>query len=187
MCIFDSESFYRNEGAELIHAMASKDAQLRRMVEEYIGMLATQPNLVFLAQAVGGFPLQRRPVAEQAEAVASEARAAIATFLAGDWATVTRIGCILLNNAFQSADPAIYEYSDTELLTVYQKGVGLLSEVLKAGFTGTGLRLAMECDRPPQVSTSDILSATERDWFLQWVARHPGQNPNDEPNPNDEY
>ena len=86
----------------------------------------------------------------------------LATFLAGDWACVTKIGNMLLQNAFQASDPVRYPLNDPHLMVVFNHGVGLLNSLLAIGYDEHGWQLALECSRPPMGTSTQFMSAAER-------------------------
>ena len=78
-------------------------------------------------------------------------RSAASAFCAGDWTTVTRVGALLLNNAFQSSDCERYPLSDAQLADVFS-AIDTLNKVLGLGFSDIGWCLAIENDRAPHAS-----------------------------------
>ena len=169
MRAFDAVAWHANEAEGLSAAIESRRAQLRQMIEDYIATLPTSEMLGALALAVGGQPLQDRPASIQSSVIANECRASLSSFISGDWATVTRVGTVLIQNAFQVSDPNRYRLDDTDLQTIFQSGIGVLHCVQEMGYSDRGGRLAMECDRPPQGTDEPIESATDRDYFINNV------------------
>ena len=107
--------------------------------------------------------------------IANECRAALASFISGDWSTVTRIGIMLIQNAFQSSDPTRYRLDDSHLITIFQGGIACLLAILEMGYSDNcGWRLALECDRVPQGTEQPVQSATDRDYFLHNVPSNTG-------------
>jgi hypothetical protein len=171
MKAFAASMWYRNEAAALVDAIHGRQTQLRQMMEEYIEVLPTRPEelaLTQIATIVGGQPLEDKSASVQVEVIAKECRAAIASFIACDWTTVTKVGILLIHNAFEVSDPQRYPTDDPILSTVYYKGVDCLKSILCKGYSDTfGWRLAMEPDRQPQGTNEPIQSATRRDYFLR--------------------
>ena len=85
---FEALKWYRDHSSAKLRAMANKRDALNDMVEEYVARLPSDPHLPLLAKAIG----IRGAPAEGAPRLAREARSAAASFVAGDWATVTRVG-----------------------------------------------------------------------------------------------
>ncbi|KAK1743081.1 hypothetical protein QTG54_006678 [Skeletonema marinoi] len=175
MKVFAAHMWHQNEAPALIDALNETQTQnqLTRMVDEYIEMIRTQPedlSLTQMAKIVGGPPLEEKSASVQIEMIAREARAAIASFIACDWPTVTKAGILLIHNAYQVSDPQKYPIDDPNLSTIYSKGVDCLKAILDMGYSNThfGWRLAMEPDRQPQGTNSPIQSATRRDYFLRY-------------------
>ena len=75
--------------------------------------------------------------------------------MAGDWATVTRVGALLLNNAFQSSDCDRYPLADDELAEVFS-AIDTLNKVLGLGYSDVGWCLAIENDRAPHATPVDV-------------------------------
>lgn len=99
--------------------------------------------------------------------IANECQAALASFISGDWSTVTRIGIMLIQNAFQSSDPTKYRLDDSHLITIFQGGIACLLATLEMAYSDNcGWRLALESDRPPHGTEEPVQSATDRDYFL---------------------
>lgn len=164
---FNAMAWHANEAENVATSIEARQAQLRQMMEDYIATLPTSGMLMSLSAAVGGQPLQGRTNSIQSSVIATECRAAISSFISGDWSTVTRIGCALFQNAFQSSDPNKYRLDDPHLLSIFQSGIACLLAMLEMGYSDNcGWRLAMECDRPPQGTEQPLESATDRDYFL---------------------
>ena len=171
---FNAMAWHRNESSDVVASLQARKPQLKQMMEDYISGLPTDPLLKSIAEAVGGQPLKDQNSATQVEAVAKECRAAVSSFISGDWSTVTKVGILLIQNSFQASDPAKYPTSDSHLDTVFQKGVSCLQRILNIGFSDErGWRLALECDRLPQGTDDPLESATTRDYFLQYVNANP--------------
>lgn len=168
---FAASMWYRIEAEDLVDAIHERQTQLRQMMEDYIEVLPTQPEKLTLAQiaaAVGGPSLEEKSASVQVKAIANEGRAAIDSFIACDWTTVTMVGIVLIHNAFEASDPQKYPTDDPILSTVYYKGVDCLKSILHMGYSDNlGWRLAMEPDRQPQGTNKPIQSATRRDYFLR--------------------
>jgi len=154
---FNGDQWYSDNSASLWTAVQQRSESLNQMVEDYVSSLPADPKLSLLAKAVGK---QKGTTADKAQAVASETRAAMAAFQSGDWACVTFVGSILIQNAFQSSDPQRYSLSDEHLKTVFENGVGLLNGILNMGYDGRGHLLALENGRPP--FGTDLESAATR-------------------------
>ena len=173
---FNAHMWLRNEGADLIAAMNREQTQgqLRQMMEEYMEMMAAKPvelSLDKFAMILGDKPLEEKPASVQLKMIAKEGRAAIESFIACDWATVTKAGIHLINNAYQVSDPEKYPTTAPHLSTIFNKGVDCLKSILDMGYStnSTGWRLAMEPDRQPQgTNNPNIQTATRRDYFLRW-------------------
>lgn len=173
---FAAHMWLRNEAADLVTALDNEQtqAQLRQMMEEYIEKLSAQPEDLSLSQIaiiVGSDPLTEKSASDQLKVIAKEGRAAIASFIACDWSTVTKAGILLIHNAFQVSDPQKYPIEDPNLSTTFNKGVDCLKSILDMGYSNThfGWRLAMEPDRKPQgTNNPNIQSATRRDYFLRY-------------------
>mmetsp|Transcript_26258 Transcript_26258/g.37502 ORF Transcript_26258/g.37502 Transcript_26258/m.37502 type:complete len:317 (-) Transcript_26258:173-1123(-) len=173
---FAAHMWLRNEAADLVTALTNEQAQaqLRQMMEEYIEMLSSKPEdlgLSQMANIVGSTPLTEKSPPEQVKVIATEGRAAIASFIACDWSTVTKAGILLIHTAFQVSDEQKYPIDDLNLGTIFNKGVDCLKSILDMGYSNTnfGWRLAMEPDRQPQgTNNSNIQSATRRDYFLRY-------------------
>jgi len=167
---FDARSWYENEAAAIVESIQERQNQLRQLIEDYIKVLPTKAveyNLSQIAAAVGGPHLQKQPASDQVKVIATECRAAIASFIACDWATVTMVGALLIHNSFEASDPLKYPTDDPHLSTVYCNGLDCLREMLTRGYSEGGYRLAMESDRQPSGTNEPIPSATGRDYFLR--------------------
>lgn len=171
MRAFDARSWYENEAAAIVESIQERQNQLRQLIEDYIEVLPTKAveyNLSQIAAAVGGPHLQKQPASDQVKVIATECRAAIASFIACDWATVTMVGALLIHNSFEASDPLKYPTDDPHLSTVYSNGLDCLREMLTRGYSSEGgYRLAMESDRQPSGTYEPIPSATRRDYFLR--------------------
>ena len=64
---------------------------------------------------------------------------------------MTRVGALLLNNAFQSSDCDRYPLADDELAEVFS-AIDTLNKVLGLGYSDVGWCLAIENDRAPHVT-----------------------------------
>jgi hypothetical protein len=148
---FEALKWYRDHASSKLRAMANKRDALNDMVEEYVARLPSDPHLPLLAKAIG----IRGAPAEGAPRLAREARSAAASFVAGDWATVTRVGALLLNNAFQSSDCDRYPLADDELAEVFS-AIDTLNKVLGLGYSDVGWCLAIENDRAPHATPVDV-------------------------------
>lgn len=168
---FDAIAWHDNESDGVVTALRLRKSMLIEMMEVYLGNLAAEPAaLQNLALAIGGRTLSSRPTAEQIEVISREGRAAVAAFVAGDWATVTKIGSALIQNSFNVAtdlNPIRYSPSDAQLTIVYQNGLGCLLQIHRMGFSPHGWRLAIEHTRQPQGVDQPIPSAMDRDYVLQ--------------------
>ena len=147
MGCFAALQWFRDHADRKLAAMRAKAEVMHQMVEEYVVKLPTDPALPLLMKALGLKP--GVPAADGANRVAREARTAAAAFIAGDWNCVTRLGALLLNNAFQSSDADRYPLSD-DLLTECFCAVDVLNKILGMGYSDLGWCLAIENDRPPQ-------------------------------------
>mmetsp|Transcript_23601 Transcript_23601/g.27296 ORF Transcript_23601/g.27296 Transcript_23601/m.27296 type:complete len:239 (+) Transcript_23601:93-809(+) len=161
---FDSERWYMDNSSTVLAAINLKSDTLRQMLEDYIATLDKSPQLSMLATCV---KCKSSKKATQLEAISSEARVAMSTFLSGDWSCITFIGTVLLQNAFQASDPQKYPLNDPQLVTIFQCGVGLLSSILQMGYDEWGYHLALESDRNPIIQVGggmsrDTLSAFQR-------------------------
>lgn len=107
MGTLDADQWLSDQGEGLLRSMSERSKLLNQMVEDYIVSLNSDPTLAAIVQLCNS-----RSRAEQETAVAKEARAAVWTFLAGDWTCVTFIG-MLLQNAFQRSDPRQYPLNDS--------------------------------------------------------------------------
>ena len=96
---FEALKWYRDHSSAKLRAMANKRDALNDMVEEYVARLPSDPHLPLLAKAIG----IRGAPAEGAPRLAREARSAAASFVAGDWATVTRVGAICCEHACRTS------------------------------------------------------------------------------------
>lgn len=174
MRTFNARSWYENEAAAIVESIQERQNQLRQMIEDYIEVLPTRAvefNLSQIAAAIGGPHLEKQPASDQVKALAAECRAAIASFIACDWTTVTRMGASLIHNSFEASDPLKYPTDDPHLSTVYYKGLECLKDLLGEGYSDyDGWRLAMESDRQPSGTNEPIQSATGRDYFLRHLA-----------------
>mmetsp|Transcript_14285 Transcript_14285/g.22312 ORF Transcript_14285/g.22312 Transcript_14285/m.22312 type:complete len:312 (-) Transcript_14285:614-1549(-) len=153
MKMFDAQSWLDNEGPDVLAAFAVKSQDLLQMMEDYIKLMPNDiVRLSAMAKAAGGDPLEKsNNVEEQVNVIGQEGRVAVQTFLQGDWSCVTLLGIFLIQNAFQSSDPNVYRLSDPNLGIIFQKAVACLCKVLEMGMNDYGWRLAMECDRKPQI------------------------------------
>mmetsp|Transcript_20970 Transcript_20970/g.31799 ORF Transcript_20970/g.31799 Transcript_20970/m.31799 type:complete len:295 (-) Transcript_20970:274-1158(-) len=181
MRAFNAKSWCKNESGSVVTSLEARQDLLMQMMEDYILIIPDdKERLPSLAAAVGGFPLREKSASDHVEAVAKECRAAMTTFIAGDWSTVTKIGAWLIQNAFQTSDPTKYPLHDRHLAAVFEKGVACLLGIHGQGFSETGgWRLALECDRPPQLGSDQprLVSATERDAFIQFMNANPNWQP----------
>lgn len=71
------------------------------------------------------------------------AHGATTAFIAGDWTCVTRLGCALLQNAFQRSDEVKYPTTDPVLQDLYH-AIHMLGVVLGLGFSDSGWGLSIE-------------------------------------------
>jgi len=164
---FDAMGWHANEAVKVATAIEHRRSQLKQMMEDYITTLPTSDMLNDLAAAVGGQPLRDQTVSIQCSVVAKECRAALHSFISGDWSTVTLAGVLLIQNAFQASDPNRYRLDDAHLIIIFQNGIACLLTILQMGFSDKfGWRLALECDRPPEGTDNPVKSATDRDYFL---------------------
>jgi hypothetical protein len=148
MSCFSALQWYADHSETKLAAMSAKQHTLGQMVEEYVARLPSDPHLPLLMKAIG---LRNGAPADGAPRLAREARSAAAAFCAGDWNCVTRLGALLLNNAFQSSDSERYPLSDTQLADVFS-AIDILNKVLGLGYSDIGWCLAIENDRPPHVT-----------------------------------
>ena len=146
---FAAVAWYADHAAKKMAAVAAKKDDMVAMVEDYVSRLARDPALPLLMKALG--LEQRTTAADGANRIAEEARAALVAFVAGDWCTVTRMGALLLNNAFQSSDADRFPLSDQQLADCFC-AVDVLNKVLGLGYSDRGWGLCLEQDRPPSVS-----------------------------------
>ena len=171
MGYFDAIAWHDNESDGVVTALRLRKSMLFEMMEVYLGNLAAEPAaLRNLALAVGGRTLSSRSIAEQIEVISREGRAAVAAFVAGDWATVTNVGSTLIQNSFQVAtdlNATRHARSDAQLTIVYQDGLDRLLQIHRMGFSSRGWRLAIEHTRPPQGVDQPFPSAMDRDYVLQ--------------------
>jgi hypothetical protein len=151
MGTFNVDRWYQDNCQTLVASLHLKSQQLKEMVDEYVQQLGTDRTLTPLAEVLGGPGIVAKPQSKQIQAVESEAKAALAIFLAGDWSCLTYLGVSLLNNAFQLSDPNKYSVDDTHLQTIYEMGIGWLSSVLGRGYSDHGRALAMEMGRRPVI------------------------------------
>ena len=170
MRAFDARSWYENEAAAIVESIQERQNQLRQLIENYIEVLPTKAvelNLPQIAAAIGGSHLQKQPASDQVKVIATECRAAIASFIACDWATVTMMGALLIHNSFMASYPLEFPTDDPHLSTVYSNGLECLKELLTRGYSEQGYRLAMESDRQPSGTNEPIQSATGRNYALR--------------------
>lgn len=165
MGVFDVGRWYQDNAQLLFASMQAKSLQLKELIQDYIQALETDHTLPVLAKALGGVgpnSLTNKSKAKQIQAVGSEAKASMDIFLAGDWACLTYIGAMLMQNAFQTSDPRRYRLDDVHLKTIFENGIGLLISILGRGYSAAGWRLALEMDRPPITPGTTTKSATKR-------------------------
>ena len=161
MGAFAANEWLADNGQTLLASIRERATLLDNMVDDYIASLPSDPSKISpLAQAVGGTVLKDKPVADQVAVVASETKAAMAAFQSGDWACITFVGSILIQNSFQASDPQKYPLNDVHLNTVFQNGVGLLNSILDMGYDPHGWHLAMENERAPVGTTGQPLLAS---------------------------
>lgn len=168
---FDARSWHTNEAPGIASSISARETQLRQMMEDYIATLSTSNMLAGLISAVGGEPLIGKSHSVQVTTIANECRAAMSIFISGDWSTMTRVGCVLINNAFQASDPTRYRLDDEHLMTIFGGGIECLMALLNMAYSDYGWRLALECDRAPVGTDVPVQTATDRDYFLQNVNR----------------
>lgn len=168
---FDSKSWHTNEAPGIATSIGARETQLRTMMDEYIATLPTSSMLSGLIGVVGGVPLTGQPHSVQVSTIVNECRAAMSIFISGDWSTITRVGCVLINNAFQASDPTRYRLDDEHLKTIFGGGIECLMALLNMAYSDYGWRMALECDRAPVGTDIPVQNATDRDYFLNNVNR----------------
>lgn len=162
MRMYDALRWHKDCVEPFVHATIEMGNRMVDIVTEYTERLPEDERLALFGQALG--VVDPEDVAEAAVAVADEVRAACGAFLRGDWNCVTKLGAVLLSNAFQSSDPDAVCMSDTNLRALYG-GIDMLSEVLALGFSAKGWRFAIENDRAPLMRDGDaaVAAASVRD------------------------
>ena len=148
MRLYDALRWYDDCIDPFVHATTAMGDRMVEIVTEYTDRLPGDERLSLFGQALG--VADPEDVSETAVAVADEAHAACGAFLRGDWNCVTKLGAVLLSNAFQSSDPEAVCMSDANLRALYG-GIDMLSEVLALGFSETGWRFCIEYDRVPLI------------------------------------
>ena len=171
MNVFDARLWLR-DSEDLLDAINRKRTALQEMMEDFITKFRIYPEEIGLSQTaclLGGKFIKDKPASIQIEEIAKECRAAVASFISCDWATVTKVGIFFIRRAYEVSDPQRFPYHDRDLRTIYSKGVECLECILNSGYSNNELswRLAMEPDRQPQGTAKPVKSATQRDYFLR--------------------
>lgn len=166
MRAFSAMAWHQDEAPGIAASIEARRPQLVQMMEDYVATLPESGMLNGLASAVGGPPLLEQSDGVKCEIVTRECRAALASFVSGDWSTVTRIGVVLIQNAFQASDRSRYQLNDPHLVKIFQSGIAILLTMLEMGYSDHGYRLAMECNRPPFGTEQPVDSVADRGYFI---------------------
>ena len=158
----DANSWLENEGPRIVASIGVKESQLRQIMDEYIAKLPNDAMLAGLALCVGGQNLHNESTSVQVTTIGIEGRAAMSSFISGDWATVTRVGVVLINNSFQASDRTKHRMDDPHLITIFQDGVDMLMTVAQSAYSDSGYMMAFECDRSPCGTNLEFQSARDR-------------------------
>ena len=181
---FHPELWFWDNIDSVLGAIGAAGSTLQAIMEDYAFDLPADPNINNIMK-VAGFPHEPSEPSNLSDegvfALCSEARAAAAIFLSGDWCTLTKLQVILLNNAFQNSDPVRYPTQDPSLRRVFDS-ISILSHLMNQSYSNLGWRLALEYDRPPCCGvTPPLKSAGARDPVrLAYERAHP---PGSEGNP----
>lgn len=144
---FTAMDWYADHAEKKLASIAARAEMMVQIIEEYAARLPNDVSTPLLMKAIG---MRSGTPAEGVPRLAREAQSAAAAFIAGDWNCVTRIGALLLNNAFQTSDPVKYPPSDERLADVFS-AIDILNKILGLGYSDMGWCLAIENDRPPMV------------------------------------
>eukprot|EP01134_Creolimax_fragrantissima_P007624 CFRG7624T1 len=138
----DAASYVKEEGPTLCEAFTGSGHKLLEMVEAYMKVDDQMMDKIVELFKAYNIPQSKKGK----EAVREEALAAAKAYIKGDFACITSIGRTLLNNAFQSSDPAVYKLDDPQL-TVLFSGLNMLDAVIQAEFSPQCRFVSMEAYR----------------------------------------
>lgn len=150
MGCFTALDWYADHGEQKLASINAKADTMVQVIEEYVSRLHNDVSTPLLMKAIG---MRSGTPAEGVPRLAREAQSAAAAFIAGDWNCITRIGALLINNAFQTSDPDRYSLNDAQLGDVFS-AIDILNKVLAMGYSDMGWCLAIENDRAPLVHPS---------------------------------
>ena len=163
MRAFSVMPWLQNEGPGIVAAIDERESQLRQMMDGYVASLPNSDMLAALyARCIGSQHFTGEASAVRATVIGIECHTAISTFISGDWAALTRLGVVLINNAFQVSDKSRYRLDDSHLMAIFGGGVEVLLAISEMGFSDHGYMLALECDRPPCGTNPAFQSASHR-------------------------
>ncbi|KNC77733.1 hypothetical protein SARC_09817 [Sphaeroforma arctica JP610] len=153
---FNAQQYLSDAGDTLTQTLHRSGHKLISMAED----LCKQDDMnLVLIKLVQSYQL---PMSQNAtDAVRKEIMAAARAFVSGDWACVTWLGSISLNNAFQVSDPEKYSLADKDLGVIFD-GITVLLSTHEVQFRSPYKFLCME----PERSESDI---TRQFWATHTV------------------
>ncbi|KNC80313.1 hypothetical protein SARC_07326 [Sphaeroforma arctica JP610] len=143
---FDSKAYVEEDGPALSKALEESGSKVVEMTEAYIKM-----NHPVTDQIAKMFESWKLPLSEAPkQAVHDELRASTRAFIKGDFACVTKIGRVMINNAFQMCDQSKYSMNDLKLQVMFVV-LNVLDQVMSIEFTAPYQFLSMEAYRSESV------------------------------------